>query len=58
MGPELRRGLTDLNGEGEVAAGIVIIRFGENALEVIRNVKAKLETLKAGGKRPARGGCS
>ncbi len=47
-GPELRRGLTDLNGEGEVAAGIVIIRFGENALEVIRRVKEKLETLKAG----------
>ena len=48
MGPELRRGLTDLNGEGEVASGIVVMRFGENALEVIRNVKAKLETLKAG----------
>ncbi|NIV50255.1 MAG: CusA/CzcA family heavy metal efflux RND transporter [Gammaproteobacteria bacterium] len=47
-GPELRRGLTDLNGEGEVAAGVVVMRFGENALEVIRNVKAKLETLKAG----------
>lgn len=47
-GPELRRGLTDLNGEGEVAAGIVVMRFGENALEVIRNVKAKLETLKSG----------
>ncbi len=47
-GPELRRGLTDLNGEGEVAAGIVVIRFGENALVVIRNVKAMLETLKAG----------
>ncbi len=48
MGPELRRGLTDLNGEGEVASGIVVMRFGENALDVIRNVKAKLETLKAG----------
>ncbi len=47
-GPELRRGLTELNGEGEVAAGIVVMRFGENALEVIQNVKAKLETLKAG----------
>ncbi len=47
-GPELRRGLTDLNGEGEVASGIVIMRFGENALEVLQNVKAKLETLKAG----------
>ncbi|HEB88300.1 MAG TPA: efflux RND transporter permease subunit [Deltaproteobacteria bacterium] len=48
FGPELRRGLADLNGEGEVAAGIVIMRFGENALDVIRNVKARLETLKAG----------
>ena len=47
-GPELRRGLVELNGEGEVAAGIVIMRFGENALEVIRNVKAKLKQLEAG----------
>jgi Cu(I)/Ag(I) efflux system membrane protein CusA/SilA len=47
-GPELRRGLADLNGQGEVAAGVVVMRFGENALEVIRNVKARLETLKAG----------
>ena len=38
----------DLNGEGEVVGGIVIQRYGENALEVIRNVKKKLETLKAG----------
>ena len=47
-GPELRRGLTELNGEGEVVAGIVVMRFGGNALEVIHNVKAKLQTLKAG----------
>ena len=45
LGPELRRGLTDLDGEGEVAAGVVIMRFGENALETIRNVKAKLAEL-------------
>ena len=45
LGPELRRGLTDLDGEGEVAAGIVIMRFGENALETIQNVKAKLAEL-------------
>ena len=45
LGPELRRGLTDLDGEGETAAGIVIMRFGENALETIRNVKAKLAEL-------------
>jgi Cu(I)/Ag(I) efflux system membrane protein CusA/SilA len=48
LGPELRRGLAELNGEGEVAAGIVIMRFGENALEVINGVKSKLEELKAG----------
>jgi Cu(I)/Ag(I) efflux system membrane protein CusA/SilA len=47
-GPELRRGLAELNGEGEVAAGIVVMRFGENALEVIANVKKKLEELQAG----------
>jgi copper/silver efflux system protein len=45
LGPELRRGLTDLDGEGEAAAGVVIMRFGENALETIRNVKAKLAEL-------------
>jgi Cu(I)/Ag(I) efflux system membrane protein CusA/SilA len=45
LGPELRRGLTDLDGEGDVAAGIVVMRFGENALETIRNVKAKLAEL-------------
>lgn len=48
IGPELRRGVTDLNGEGEVAGGIVIMRFGENALTTIEGVRAKLEDLKAG----------
>ena len=48
LGPELRRGLTDLDGKGDVAAGVVVMRFGENALEVIRNVKRKLEELKKG----------
>jgi Cu(I)/Ag(I) efflux system membrane protein CusA/SilA len=48
VGPELRRGLTDLDGAGEVVAGVVVMRFGENALEVIGNVERKLETLKAG----------
>ncbi len=47
-GPELRRGLVDLNGEGEVAAGVVVMRFGENALQVIRDVKARLKQLEAG----------
>lgn len=48
VGPELRRGLVDLNGEGEVAGGVVIMRFGENALATIQAVRAKLEELKAG----------
>ncbi|MBT3366217.1 MAG: efflux RND transporter permease subunit, partial [Nitrospina sp.] len=48
LGPELRRGIVDLNGEGEVVGGVVIQRFGENALQVIQNVKKKLESLKAG----------
>ncbi len=47
-GPALRRGIAELDGEGEVAAGIVIMRSSENALRVIERVKAKLETLKAG----------
>jgi Cu(I)/Ag(I) efflux system membrane protein CusA/SilA len=45
LGPELRRGLTDLDGEGEVAAGIVVMRFGENALATLNRVKAKLAEL-------------
>jgi copper/silver efflux system protein len=48
LGPELRRGLVELNGEGEVVGGIIIQRFGENALEVINGVKSKLEELKVG----------
>ena len=48
VGPELRRGVVDLNGEGEVAGGVVIMRFGENALATIQAVRAKLEELKAG----------
>ncbi len=48
LGPELRRGLTEANGEGEVVGGIVVARFGENARAVIDGVKQKLEELKAG----------
>ncbi|NIO39380.1 MAG: CusA/CzcA family heavy metal efflux RND transporter [Burkholderiales bacterium] len=48
LGPELRRGLVDLNGEGEVAGGVVVMRFGENALATIQGVRAKLEELEAG----------
>ncbi|MFZ5427841.1 MAG: efflux RND transporter permease subunit [Thermodesulfobacteriota bacterium] len=42
LGPEMRRGLADLNGQGEVAGGIVVVRFGENVLSVIDRVKAKI----------------
>ena len=42
VGPEIRRGLADLDGKGEVAAGIVVVRFGENVLDVIDRVKEKL----------------
>lgn len=47
-GPELRRGVTELNGEGEAPAGIVVMRPGGNALEVIDAVKARIEALKPG----------
>ena len=46
LGPELRRGLAEWNGEGETVGGIVVIRFGENALAVIDRVKERLEELK------------
>ncbi|PKM17668.1 MAG: CusA/CzcA family heavy metal efflux RND transporter [Gammaproteobacteria bacterium HGW-Gammaproteobacteria-15] len=48
LGPQMRRGIAELNGEGEVAGGIVVMRFGENAQKTIDGVKAKLEKLKAG----------
>ncbi len=47
-GPELRRGLTDLDGMGDAPAGVVIMRFGENALETIERVKQKLKELEPG----------
>ena len=46
VGPEIRRGIAELNGEGEVAGGVVLLRSGKNALETIEAVKAKLEALK------------
>ena len=48
LGPELRRGIAESEGEGEVVGGIVIMRFGENALRVIRDIKDKLNELKQG----------
>jgi len=47
LGPELRRGIGELNGEGEAVGGVVIMRFGENALATIERIKAKLSKLKA-----------
>ncbi len=47
-GPELRRGVTELDGEGEVVAGVVVMRAGENALTVIEGVKEKIEELQHG----------
>lgn len=47
-GPELRRGVVELNGEGEVVGGIVVMRSGENALNVIEAVEQKLDTLRNG----------
>jgi len=48
LGPELRRGLAEANGKGEVAGGIVVMRFGENALKVIQNTKSKIDQMRAG----------
>jgi len=48
LGPQMRRGIAELNGEGEVVGGVVVMRFGENAQTTIDGVKAKLEELKVG----------
>lgn len=48
MGPELRRGVGELNGEGEAVGGVIIMRWGENALTTIARVKEKIESLKSG----------
>ncbi len=48
IGPELRRGVVELNGEGEVVGGVVIMRFGENAQKTIFGIREKLEELKQG----------
>ncbi|CNF57700.1 putative cation efflux system protein [Yersinia bercovieri] len=45
MGPEMRRGVAELNGEGEVAGGIIVMRYGKNALETINAVKEKLQQI-------------
>ncbi|MDP1593526.1 MAG: efflux RND transporter permease subunit [Gallionella sp.] len=48
LGPDERRGLTELNGEGEVVSGIAIARYGQNALEVIQNIKNRIADVSAG----------
>jgi Cu(I)/Ag(I) efflux system membrane protein CusA/SilA len=45
LGPQLRRGIAELNGEGEVVGGVIVMRFGENALKTIKAAKAKLKIL-------------
>src|SRR5712671_4392001 len=47
LGPDLRRGVAELNGEGEVVGGIIVMRYGENALRVIDGVKKRLEEIKS-----------
>ena len=51
LGPDIRRGVAELDGRGEVVGGIVVMRFGENALDVIERVKAKLRDIQ--GSLPA-----
>jgi Cu(I)/Ag(I) efflux system membrane protein CusA/SilA len=48
LGPDERRGITELNGEGEAVGGIALQRFGENALDVIENVKSKIDEIGRG----------
>ncbi len=48
LGPQLRRGIAELDGEGEVVGGVVVMRFGENALRTIEGVREKLAELKNG----------
>jgi Cu(I)/Ag(I) efflux system membrane protein CusA/SilA len=48
LGPDERRGITELNGEGEVVAGIAMARYGQNALDVIYNLKSKIAEISSG----------
>ncbi len=48
LGPDMRRGIAELNGQGEVAGGVIVMRQGKNAREVIEGVRTKLAELKAG----------
>lgn len=48
LGPEIRRGVVDMDGQGEAVTGVVVMRFGENALDVTARVRDRLEELKSG----------
>jgi Cu(I)/Ag(I) efflux system membrane protein CusA/SilA len=48
LGPDIRRGIAERDGKGEVVGGIVVMRFGENALKVIENVKKKIKEIEPG----------
>src|SRR2546421_831327 len=48
LGPDMRRGVAELNGEGEVTGGTVVVRYGQNVRDVIEHVKHKLEEVKSG----------
>ncbi|MGF1911409.1 efflux RND transporter permease subunit [Vibrio kasasachensis] len=48
LGPQMRRGISEFNGEGEAVGGVIVMRFGENASQVIENVKTKLAELQQG----------
>ena len=48
LGPELRRGLAEWNGQGEIVGGVVVMRYGENALALIERIKEKLQALEGG----------
>ena len=52
VGPEMRRGIGELDGEGEATGGVIVMRSGKNALETIAAVKAKLQSLAV---QPAQG---
>src|SRR3989304_2950608 len=45
LGPDMRRGIAELNGKGEVVSGIVVMRYGENALNLIDRVKRKIKEI-------------
>ncbi|WP_155736320.1 efflux RND transporter permease subunit, partial [Stutzerimonas frequens] len=48
LGPDERRGVVELDGEGEVVGGIAVARYGENAMSVIDNLEAKIEEIRPG----------